>query len=236
MKQYLYAALLMLVSGGIGYWIGRKSVEKKCQEELRREIDGMKQHYRKSLLEKDNEIRKELGLTNEPISKEENDKLRKELVKATDDPPGTQQRKMVTRMQKPVEEEDIYEEDECDPAEFQHPEDEDIWDTPFVISEEEYSEEKIWYDKLDYEFYLEDQSLVNEIEEVLLNWEDEIGIDAMALLLDSYTGDIVYVRNDELQTDFSIEVKPGKAGDKEFVPRNEENHPELVVGGVRDDG
>lgn len=221
MKQYLYAALLMLVSGGIGYWIGRKSVEKRCREELRQEIDAMKEHYRKSLLEKENEFRKEVGL--EPISKEEND------------PPGTQQRKMVTRIQKPVEEEDIFEEDECDPAEFQHPEDEDIWNTPFVISEEEYSEEKNWYDKLDYEFYLEDQSLVNEIEEVLLNWEDEIGIDAMAILLNSYPGDIVYVRNDELKTDFSIEAKPGKAGDKEFVPRNEENHSEWVVGGVRND-
>lgn len=266
MHNYIWI-LLCGLCGLSGYWIGRKSNEKRMREELRKEVHGLKTYYRKELEEKEKEYREQFAEAGFIFEKKGDVDLRDQssmhpsIIPEYDPPckpdmplagdfdgdplvdqtPGGQQHRMVANMQernsiaKRYQEQDFKDMDR-DQAEEEYPAEEEIDPScpPYVISEEEFAEERNWYSKLQYEFYQGDQALVNECDEIVLNWEEEIGIDAMAILLSmSVSKDVgeVFVRNDVDGTDYDILVFPGKASDKELMPRNEEDHEEFAISG-----
>lgn len=254
MKNYIWI-LLCGLTGLSGFWIGRKSVEVKYRKMLREEVQGLKKYYRNQAREKEREYREkfeELGfaryfrgdkkfcsadLSINPLKPMGGDFDRESL----DETPGGVQRKMVTDMQTIVDryQEQDFADMDRDQAEEEYPaEDSDVesekQDYPYVITEEEFSNERNWYSKLQYEFYQGDQALVNECDEIVLNWEDEIGVDAMVILLETSVSEgagEVFVRNDTDGIDYDILVFPSKASDKEFMPRNEENYEEFAITG-----
>lgn len=243
MKNYIWV-LLCGVTGLVGYWLGRKSNEKRMREELQKEVHDLKAYYRKGLEKKEKEYREQLSEAGFIFGKKDVDlrdrsSMHPGIIPEYDPPgdplvdqtPGGQQHRMVANMQernsiaKRYQEQDFKDMDEDQESDDEEEEDlyseeELILNHPYVISAEEYHEEKNWYDKEEFDFYQKDAALVNDHEEIILNWEDEIGEDALAILLTIEPKDVheVYVRNDQESTDYLITVKPGSASELGFVP------------------
>lgn len=103
--------------------------------------------------------------------------------------------------------------DDDDPYEFivdRTPPSEGLSDTPFMISEDEFSSEKLFYDKVIIEYYEDGVAVLEETDEILEDpIEDLIG----PYILDRpIEEDAIYVRNDNRSTDYGIIFK-----DKPFV-------------------
>lgn len=231
MKNYIWV-LLCGVTGLVGYWIGRKSNEAKMREELYNEVQELKKYYKSRIQELEAEKKGFLNELGVPLKEVPKPVQTEEELKAQT--PGGQQYRMVSNMQrkqrldeiaKRYQDQDFKDMDEDQESDDEEEEDlyseeELVLNHPYVISAEEYHEEKDWYDKEEFDFYQKDAALVNDQEEIILNWEDEIGEDALAILLTIEPKDVheVYVRNDQESTDYLITVKPGSASELGFVP------------------
>lgn len=79
---------------------------------------------------------------------------------------------------------------------------EDYPDEPIVITEEEYAENELYFEKMEAELYTGDGALVDENEE-LMNVEDTIGYGNFEKLMNSNEA-VMYVRNAKLATDYLV--------------------------------
>jgi hypothetical protein len=76
---------------------------------------------------------------------------------------------------------------------------------PYVISLEQFSEERDYYDKITIYYYNEDDTLADDNEEVIVDVIKHIGTDALTCFGDeSDDEDIVYIRNEHLTTDYEV--------------------------------
>jgi hypothetical protein len=85
--------------------------------------------------------------------------------------------------------------------------DEPVRDTeyPYVISIEEFSEERDDFDKISLSFYDVDRVLTDENEDVITDIDSVIGTEALSRFgVVSENPDVVYVRNEQLSTDYEI--------------------------------
>ena len=80
---------------------------------------------------------------------------------------------------------------------------------PFEISEEEFSSEKLFYDKVILFYYNDGITVVEETDEIVEALEDLIGPDILPNAMDKFgwdpkENDAVYVRNNNRSTDYGI--------------------------------
>lgn len=89
---------------------------------------------------------------------------------------------------------------------------EDIPDGPYIISEPEFSETELGFEKLEMDYYLDDGSLVYDADEdnPLQNVEDIMGYDALDIFIDDDSLDCIYIRNRKFATDYLIHKVSGK--------------------------
>ena len=87
-------------------------------------------------------------------------------------------------------------------AESEGPSEQDRKDTPYLIFEDDYSE------NLDYEkeelIYFAGNGVLCDIDETCFNLDGTIGVEAVNLF-DMMSTDVIYVRNERLQTDYMVE-------------------------------
>lgn len=76
---------------------------------------------------------------------------------------------------------------------------------PYVISIEDYSENRADFDKTTIYYYAEDDTLTDEDEEVITDISGIVGDDALnSFGVDSQSDNVVYVRNENLSIDYEI--------------------------------
>lgn len=87
----------------------------------------------------------------------------------------------------------------------------DYPEAPFVITEPDFSEEELYFEKVCADYYLDDGALVDENEE-LINVDDCIGLENLDRFLSSTEG-VMYIRNPRLATDYEVTKVGGKYSD-----------------------
>ena len=75
---------------------------------------------------------------------------------------------------------------------------------PYRISEEQFSSEKLHYDKVTVEYYADGIAVLDETDEILDSLEDQIGPDIFGKPIEE---DEIYVRNEARSTDYYIQLK-----------------------------
>ena len=83
----------------------------------------------------------------------------------------------------------------------------DGYSEPFMISEEEFASEKLFYDKVMIFYYTDGIAVLEDTDEIIESVEDLIGPDILPKIFDmgtEYESDTVYVRNDNRSTDYGI--------------------------------
>lgn len=89
---------------------------------------------------------------------------------------------------------------------------------PYVISEEQFSEENLHYDKLSITWYREDNVVCDETEEIMEDFGHVIGFDNLNMRHTHITHpNTIYVRNDAIDIDYEITV-------------NQSSYKEIVMG------
>lgn len=83
---------------------------------------------------------------------------------------------------------------------------------PVEITDEDYSERELYFDKIEADYYIEDGCLVDENDE-LIQVEDTIGFDNLTKFLDDESEDVMYIRNAPLATDYMVKKAFGKFND-----------------------
>lgn len=86
----------------------------------------------------------------------------------------------------------------------------DGYSEPFVITEEDFASEKIFYDKVMLEYYTDGIAVNDENDEIIDSIEDLIGPDILSeenLKTLQLKDDTLYVRNDSRSTDYGIIFK-----------------------------
>lgn len=77
--------------------------------------------------------------------------------------------------------------------------------TPYVVSAEEFSEEKTHYDKITLTYFSEDNTLIDDREEIIPNIDELIGPEAvMNFGNQSDDPNVVYIRNNKRNADFEV--------------------------------
>lgn len=82
---------------------------------------------------------------------------------------------------------------------------ENIKDVPYIITEDQYNNELLYYDKIHLYYYEQDDALTDENEEIITNGYEIIGDDTLLHFGESSDDpDIVYARNESLSRDYEI--------------------------------
>ena len=92
-----------------------------------------------------------------------------------------------------------------------HPRD-DYPNEPIIITEEDFSETELYFEKEEVEYYLDDGALVNASDELLIV-DDTIGFDNLDAFLKDEDCEMTYIRNAELGTDYEVRKVSGKYSD-----------------------
>ena len=85
-------------------------------------------------------------------------------------------------------------------------------DEAFVIDEIEYSERELYFDKIELDYYVEDEVLVDEAEEIT-DINTTVGYDIIDDFIKDESEDVIYVRNSKMNTDYMINKRFGKYSD-----------------------
>lgn len=78
----------------------------------------------------------------------------------------------------------------------------DYPEEPIVITEEDYSERELSFDKREVDFYIEDKALVNEESELIDL--DPIGYENLEEFMNDDSEDTLYIRNASIGSDFMV--------------------------------
>lgn len=185
--KYLKGALLfssgLIVGSSSAYFYMKKYYNEKKQEEIER----IRKHYD----EKINKDKKDVKKTNKKKKElKKNDKIIKGEGYV---PYHEMSEKEVKKKVKTVSEEALISETPKDG----YP------DEPIVISEEEYSEHELWFEKLEFDYYLDDGALVDPNDE-LQSIDATIGYDILEKFLNDENENVIYIRNASLSQDYEI--------------------------------
>lgn len=83
-------------------------------------------------------------------------------------------------------------------------EDEQDEEIPYIITLNEFSDEKLHFDKITLTYYEDDDTLADEQEEVIPDPVSVVGEEALFAFGDGVDPDIVYVRNHKLGSDYEV--------------------------------
>lgn len=85
-------------------------------------------------------------------------------------------------------------------------------DGPYMISSDEFHEEMLEYTKVSFVYYAGDETLSNEREQVVSAIEQTVGQENLEVLAD-YPSKVIYVRNDNIHTDFEVAFSEASYGE-----------------------
>lgn len=98
---------------------------------------------------------------------------------------------------------------------------------PYAIDGDEYLNDKKWYDKIEYVYYAGDDTLADERDEIVDDFEESIGV-----LFKEWFGrdeddpDVLYIRNEQQACDFEINRVYGKYDNNDSSPS-----ASVIIGG-----
>lgn len=85
---------------------------------------------------------------------------------------------------------------------------EDYPEEPIQITEEDYQERELYFDKLEMDYYLGDGALVDENDE-LVEVEDVLGYDILEEFINDESEDTIYLRNAARSSDYMVRKVSG---------------------------
>lgn len=180
--NFLKGSLLFGVGAALGFGCGLLFFKEKYKRIADEEIDSVKSYYQDKMIAERARIDKI----------EENSKKLDEVI----DEYTKKEEKPRTKYNKVGE----TKEDEEVKAEQENPE-EDEPTKPYLITEEEFLNDKNEYDKISLTYYTYDDTLADEYDE-MIDIEESISSDIYNQLASSEED--LYVRNNTLETDFEI--------------------------------
>lgn len=229
MKLFKYI-LVFTVGAGVGGLVTNQILKNKYSEMAENEIDEVRTYYREKMREVEDKAYKEARKMVELL--EENESTEKKDDNVEEDEEETKKdfnkRRKETKRER-VDYAAMFKEQSkpgSDPAESEHPEDDDededlqifteaesennlkqriADDIPYIITQEEFSNEMLFYDKSTITYYSVDDVLVDENEEMISDVDSTVGDTALTSFGEgSNDPDIVYVRNEKISTDFEV--------------------------------
>jgi len=189
--------LIFGAGAAAGFVVGKFYFEKKFELERQKDRVELRNYYDEKLKKMDNEISRSDKL---------NDKI-EEVIEET---------KKVEHIQDKVNYNKIGKEEEIVKAEMEAPE-EDHPNKPYIISEDEFLDGNNEYDKISLTYFIMDDTLADDSEEVV-DIEETISTDIYNMLGDDADDKDLYVRNDDLQTDFEIMKVEGSYSERMGFP------------------
>lgn len=189
-----YVKNILLVGLGVaaGFASGYFYAKKKIEDEKDNEIQEVRNYYYRKIQENDKDIEK----LNEQMS--EIDEAIDAYQEKTEHP--KEEKKKKTSKKTDYHKLGAKEKEEVVKAEAESPEEEDS-NKPYLITEDEFLNDKNEYDKISLTYYMEDETLTDECDEPV-DVEETVSSDIYNQFKE-LTGDI-YIRNNILQTDFEI--------------------------------
>lgn len=230
MTKLLYFGLGLLIGGGIGATAAHFLTKKKVIEEAESEIEDMRQYYlekAETLLKNKQKEESSLGEkmvegfskgvsnTKSKFSSEENKPSLEDIAREKG------YMKDIVRESGYIDyanaaSKESPEEDTGEGENMAHP-DPDIWQ----ITDEQYVTECLNYEKREFRYYIEDNTLCNEEDEVLEPKYTVTDIAIKNLLKDDV--ELVYVRNDMLKIDYEIQKMFGSYSEQVLGQYSEED-------------
>lgn len=179
--NYIKGALLFMAGGAAGFGAGWLLFKKKSEIRADKEIEEVKAYYAEKLISE-----------KKRIDRLEDDS--KKINEAIESVYSDAKIKDKTSYHKIGKEEEIVK------AEKESPE-EDEPTKPYLITEEEFLNDKNDYDKISLTYYMFDDTLADECDE-MIDVEENISSDIYNQIATS--DEDLYVRNNAIQTDFEI--------------------------------
>ena len=180
----LKGAVIFLSGVGVG-GVASYLYFKKKYDDREEDLRELKEHYNKKILD-DAEIEKmdRIIESNQYVSYDKmTTEVPKETIKET-----AEESKMANRPR------------ENNPKEA------------FIIDENEYSEKELYFDKVELDYFVEDEALLDEGDE-LIDINTSIGFDILDDFIKDENEDVIYVRNPVLNTDYMVNKRFGKYSD-----------------------
>lgn len=167
------------IGGGAGYLITKKMLEARFEADLNEQIAEVKEYYK--LLRKEGEYSQLIKPTEESVIQPKYEDVISEYS-------GEESEEEEAVMVEPDSDEE-----ERDPNE------------PYVISVDEYMNDRENYDKNTVTYFEVDDVLVDEREQVIPDVENTVGIDSLTKFgHNSNDKNVVYVRNERIEADFEV--------------------------------
>lgn len=180
--KFLKGAIIFACGSGIGFAGGMAFAKNKYEDKFNSEMSEMRQHYQEKL----NGLEEKIDIAESKLGAAEI--IKNEKYVSYDRMNETEVRDRVkTIIEKAVN-------GDRPP--------EDYPDEPFVITEEDFSERELYFEKIECDYYLGDEALVDEADE-LLNIADTIGYENLEEFINSDES-VMYIRNAHLATDYLV--------------------------------
>lgn len=174
--KFLKGAVIFLLGAGVGA-SGSYVYFKKKYNEKKTDLDELREHY--------------LGKIEAEQEKEANFKIAKNII---------EQNGYVSYDKKIEGVSNMVKDKISEPVVVSPPE--DYPDEPIIITETDYSERELTFDKREIDFYMEDKALVNEESELMDM--DPIGYENIEEFMNDDSEDTLYIRNASVSSDFMI--------------------------------
>lgn len=221
MNKFILSGMIFAAAGfGIGYYFGRYFRHEEVEKEIADSLVDLKKHYKKRLREmevKYRESAKEMGIviTDEPHPLANHSETESEKNPQVEKPKTKTEYHRISKRPKPT----LKEEREL--AENEYPKEEydfsvndgSDWPEPYNISEDEYHGDHDWYDKRELTYYVEDDTLLGEEEEILPDVLDRVGAETYQMMIEAEK-DLVYARDESISTDYEIQIVRGSFGEE----------------------
>lgn len=210
-KIILVGPLLFLLGSFVGYLVGRKMSKDHYEQLANEEIESVKEYYEKRSTynedKKKNYKDKEVANTTDEFRTNNNSLIRNSFE---NNPNERAKRNYNLYSSKSKDESDNESEKTEDDDEENVDAEVDVTvtgvdmaleDKPYIITDEEYNNEHDDYDKISLYYYVLDDTLCEENEEIIDDIDAVVGYDSLNLLSTQTT---VWVRNERLQADYEI--------------------------------
>ena len=183
--NFLKGAVIFLLGSSIGA-TGSYIYFKKKYDEKKEELEELKEHYQEKL-----NIKSEKETQNAIIRKAK-------YVSYDSTKPDNEVKTMIKEreavadlMSRPME---------------------DYPEEPIVITDEDYTDRELYFDKIETDYYVEDGALVGENED-LLEVGDTIGYENLEKFMKDESEDVMYIRNAPRGSDYLVRKVFGKYSD-----------------------
>lgn len=210
-KLILVGFLTFLGGSILGYFVGRKTSKDYYQQLADEEIESVKEYYEKTRTKNPERSGKY------PLKEDEESEFRtinNPLVRSSLENNPSERAKRNYRLYSTGKNENKTDNSITNvfdiSEEIQEEEEDDVTveemeisseTTPYVITDEEYNNEYDDYDKISLYYYMLDDTLCEENEEIVDDIENTVGYDSLNLLTTQTTA---WVRNERLKADYEI--------------------------------